>query len=217
MRRPDFSQTFGRVVVVNLASRRDRLDRFSTAFQSWPFGTPERFEAVDGSVVAIPKTWNKGPGAWGCMLSHRAILSAAIRDGVSSLFVLEDDAFPVPDFARLAGEFMARVPSDWDCLMFGAEHLLPALAMSPGVVRCCAANRTHAYAVRGRMMPVLLDSWERTVNEHCDIVLAALMRHFFVYAPDPFLIGQAGGYSDVTRTDEPVRFLTARQLQAHSS
>lgn len=209
----DLSNAFDRVVVVNLARRQDRLSRFRQRLNDWPFKQPERFEAVDGLAVGVPAGWNKGAGAWGCMLSHRAVVSAAIRDGISSLLVLEDDARPAPHFSLLAEEFLTSVPDDWDCLMLGAQHLLPPTLICRGVVRCGAANRTHAYAVRGRMMSMLLQRWEQATDDHCDIILASLMQQFKVYAPNPFVIGQDVGYSDVTDTTEPVRFLSARQIK----
>ncbi len=210
---PHLQETFDRVVFLNLARRRERLARFTQSFGDWPFKTPVRFEAIDGAQIQIPDYWNKSPGAWGCMLSHRAVLRNAIVDGVSSLFVLEDDACPVPDFAAHAADFLANVPDDWDCLMFGAEHLATPVPVSDGVVRCMGSNRTHAFALRGRIMPTLLEYWHRYKTDHCDIVLASLMRYFKVYAPDPFLIGQDAGPSDVTGHDERLRFLSATQVE----
>src|ERR1700728_4775750 len=151
----NLSETFDRVVVINLARRPERLARFWELLGQWPFKTPQRVEAVDGQAVGVPPGWDKGPGAWGCLLSHRSILETAINDGIYSLLVLEDDAYPVANIASLSQKFLEAVPSDWDGLMLGAEHLLPPQVVSPGVVRCVAANRSHAYAVRGRFMRVL--------------------------------------------------------------
>jgi glycosyl transferase family 25 len=210
----DFSETFDRVVVVNLARRRDRLERFWQTLGAWPFKTPRRFEAVDGEVVGTPAGWDKGPGAWGCLLSHRAVLDSAINDGVRALLVLEDDAYPVENFSTLAREFMGKVPDDWDGLMLGAEHLRPPEMVCPGVVRCVASNRSHAYAVRGRLMGVLSQFWRSTTNDHCDLVISSLMRHFKMYAPDPLLIGQDAGHSDVTNRKEWLRFLAPEQKES---
>ncbi len=135
------------------------------------------------------------------------VLSAAIQDKVSSILVLEDDACLVPDFPRLAGAFLAKVPADWDCLMLGGQHLTPPTPLCPGVVHCTATNRTHAYAMRPRMMNHLLQLWHYNPSHHCDIIMAAIMRTFKAYAPDPFLIGQDVGYSDITETYESLRFL----------
>jgi hypothetical protein len=207
---PPLSDTFDRVVVINLARRPERLARFRQNFSDWPFKTPERFEAIDGSSMPTPPQWQRGAGAWGCMLSHRAVLQSAIDDSISSLIVLEDDAVPVPGFAEMAGDFLARVPADWDCLMLGAEHLQPPKPISPGIVRCSIAIRCHAYAIRRRIMPTLLAFWNNATNDHCDLVLASLMGHFPTYAPDPLLIAQDAGYSDISQRNERLRFVSAR-------
>ncbi len=141
------------------------------------------------------------------MLSHRAVLDSALTDGVESILVLEDDACPVPDFSRLANRFLADVPADWDGLMFGAQHLMPPRSVGAGVVQCTTANRMHAYALRSRLMGVFAKFLSQATNDHCDILLAALMGHFKVYAPDPLLIGQDAGPSDITGRLEPLRFL----------
>jgi len=210
----DICDTFDRVVVVNLARRPERLERFRSLLTDWPFNTPERFEAVDGQAVGVPAEWDKGAGAWGCLLSHRQILDRAIADGVRALLVLEDDAYPVENFAARAMEFLRNVPPDWDGLHFGAQHLLPPRPLRPGVVRCGASNRTHAFAVRGRLMPILSQFWHNTTNDHCDIVLSSLMSHFNFYAPDPLLIGQDSGHSDITGRRENLRFLSPVQKLA---
>jgi hypothetical protein len=207
------SSVFQRVVVINLARRPERLARFSSrVHESWPFAKPQRFEAVEGSNQVLPPTWKKGAGAWGCQQSHRAVLDSAIADGVSSLLVLEDDAFPVDDFARHAEVFLSRVPEDWNCLMLGAEHLLPPISVGPGVVRCVASIRCHAYALRGPLMPMLSVFWQCNKTDHCDLVLSSLMGHYKTYAPDPLLFGQEAGRSDITPRDEPSRFFSPGQL-----
>jgi hypothetical protein len=208
-----FKETFDRVVVINLARRPERLARFTQLFEAWPFKTPQRFEAFDGSQLLVPDHWDKGPGAYGCSLSHQAVVTSAIADKVSSLFVLEDDAYPVPNFTDQAADFLNKVPGDWDCLMFGAGHLRPPVPITDGVVQCKGANRAHAYAVRGKMMPTLLDFWKRFNSDHCDIVLSSLMGHFKVYAPDPLLIGQDAGFSDINGRVGRLRFLSTRQIE----
>jgi hypothetical protein len=209
----NLSETFDRVVVINLGRRPERLARFWKLLGQWPFKTPQRFEAIDGLAVGVPSGWDKGPGAWGCLLSHRWVLESAINDGIHSLLVLEDDAYPVTNIASLSARFLESAPNDWDGLMFGAEFLLPPQVISPGVVRCIAANRSHAYAVRGPLMRILLHFWQNTTNDHCDIVISSLMRQFKFYAPDPLLIGQDAGLSDVTGHNEWLRFLAGSQKE----
>lgn len=208
--KPNLANAFDRVVVINLSRRPDRLERFSSRLEGiWPFAAPQRFEAIDGSTIPLPPTWKKGPGAWGCLQSHRAVLDSAIADNVSSLLILEDDAYPTADLAHQAELFLSRVPNDWNCLMLGAEHLLPPIPVSPGIVRCVASIRCHAYALRGPLMPMLSVFWQCNKVDHCDLILSSLMRNYVAYAPDPLLIGQDAGMSDITPRMEPLRFLPA--------
>jgi GR25 family glycosyltransferase involved in LPS biosynthesis len=199
---------FDRVVVLNLARRPERIERFWQTLGDWPFRKPERFEAIDGSAVTVPPEWKMGAGAWGCMLSHRQILRSAIADGLESILVLEDDALPSPNFNSLIASFLSNVPADWDCLMLGGQHLHTPKPIAPRVVQCISTHRTHAFAIRRKMMPGLSKFWETVTNDHCDIVLAACMSYFKAYAPDPFLIGQSPGFSDITMRPERLRFLS---------
>jgi hypothetical protein len=204
---------FDRVVVINLNRRPERLAGFVRRLKDWPFKWPQRVEAADGNMSRPPEQWTAGRGAWGCQLSHHAVLSAALADGLKNILVLEDDAYPVPDFAQRAAEFLERVPDDWDGMMFGAQHLREPLPVCDGAVRCVASNRTHAYAVRGHFIKTLRDVWGLNKTDHCDLVMSSLMRVFKMYASDPLLIGQDAGESDVTAKKEPLRFLAPAQAQ----
>jgi hypothetical protein len=197
---------FDRVVLINLGRRPERLERALRAMHDadWPFREPERFEAVDGRAQARPSAWRQaGPGAVGCMMSHRAVLGAAIADGVRSLLVLEDDLCLAKDFAVKVAQFLARVPDDWEGLMFGGQHMSRPTTIVGGsaseisVVRCINAQRTHAYAVRGKWLRDLHAAWEQYIG-HCDHRMGAMEKQYFIYAPAPWLAGQDSGRSDIT-------------------
>jgi hypothetical protein len=206
------ADAFERVVVINLARRPERLERFRQRLEgNWPFTAPARFDAVDGANLTLPAAWKHGAGAWGCLQSHLGVLRAAVADRVKSVLILEDDAYPADGFSEKAADFLSRVPKDWSSLMLGAEHVFPPMPVSPGVVQCTGAIRCHAYALRGPLIRMFRLLLERNPLNHCDMILCTLMRHYKTYAPDTALIGQDAGLSDIEFEHKPLRFWPARQ------
>lgn len=200
---------FDRVVVLSLERRPDR--RAEVIRQLEPmrgeWGEPVIFNAIDGHRLPVPNGWQGGAGSFGCSLSHRRILEAAILDRVGSLLICEDDlALPV-DAAERWRDFAAKLPADWDGIMLGGEMMLrygkPA-EVAPGVVRVSAAARTHCYAVRGRYLKSLYRHLSSTAG-HCDHRAMEIQWGHKIYAPVPFIAAQGEGLSDISGQREPVR------------
>jgi len=203
------NQYFGRVVLINLGKRPDRLFRVKQAIRNanWPFCQPEMLEAVDGEHVRPPEGWKSGNGAWGCMLSHQRALQMALADGIERLLILEDDVCFVDGFSKKVAAFLESVPPDWDQLMLGGQHVnihgAPTL-LKPGVYKCTDCERTHCYAVKGEFILTLLKRWmgggHFNGQVHCDWIMGRdpeIQNSHNVYAPEHFLAGQEGGSSDI--------------------
>lgn len=207
--RSELYKAFDRVVLINLKRRPDRLLslRNELSEKGWPFAQPQVFEAVDGSLVPTPDGWLSGAGAWGCMASHRRVLEQAISDGVKSLLVLEDDACIRHSFSQDVARFLSAVPDDWDQLMLGGQHIGNTQQVSDGVVRCFNCQRTHAYAIRGKMLRDLYALWcSPKSDRHCDHLMGPMQSRYKVYASSPFLFGQTRSHSDITNSVNPTKF-----------
>jgi len=188
---------FDRVCVINLRHRSERLARFQSrvATALWPFRHVEVFKAADGNGVSPPSGWRSGSGAWGCACSHRAILTQAIADKLESVLILEDDAVWGPNFTIEIANFLAAVPTDWEILMLGGQHMVRPEPARPGIVRCLKTVRLHAYGIRGPAIADLLTLWEGA-TAHIDWLFARWIASRRVYAPSPWIIGQDEGQSD---------------------
>jgi len=207
---------FDKVVCINLDRRADRWQRFqeNVASAGWPFREIERFAAVDGHNVPAPGWWRAGGGAWGCHQSHVRILQQAIQGGAESVLILEDDAVLPQRFPEVVEEFLTKVPGDWDGIMLGGQHLRPPDIVDNGIVKVRNGNRTHAHALRGNYIK---DAYRHLCDYpnhaqrprfHVDHRLGMLHEsgQYKVYAPSPWLIGQANGRSDIAGADFSLRF-----------
>jgi hypothetical protein len=98
---------------------------------------------------------------------------------------------------------LESVPSDWQGIMLGGQHHAPPIPTSiPGVVRVRYCQRTHAYAARPDYMRALQRRWGNA-TVHIDWLMRDWQHQHIVYAPECWLIGQAGGRSDIRGAEKP--------------
>ena len=149
---------FDHVVCINLPSRDDRWEEIGRQLKSakWPFRMPQRFSAIDGRICR-PPGWMRNryaeyECAWGCYQSHLRVLENALMNKVEKLLILEDDAVFAPNFCNGITEFLNRVPSAWDHLFLGGEHMIDPVEEVEGVYRCRQVHRTHAHALQGEFI-----------------------------------------------------------------
>ena len=107
----------------------------------------QRFAAVDGQEAIVPANWSDSPGAYGCLRSHLEIIEEARRLGWPNVLIFEDDAALDPELHEKFSSYFQQVPSDWEMLHFGANHMAAPVEVSANVVRITSANSTFAYAL----------------------------------------------------------------------
>lgn len=198
-----------RCFVINLKRRPDRLRQFLGRIEvaGWPAGwpKPEVFPAIEGDVVGVPATFTQGGGAYGCRCSHVRILQDCLMDRIEPVLVMEDDADFRPEFPAALERFAAVIPDDWEGVMIGGQHHAPPERIGDGIVRVRCAQRTHGYIARGRYLRGLQERWGNA-TVHIDWLMNDWQQGFKVYAPKPWLIGQAGGRSDIRGAEKPTEW-----------
>lgn len=207
---------FDRVVVISLARRQDRLERFRKGLpNAWPFKQPELFTAIDGQDCVIPDWFHVGRGAYGCYLSHCKILQQLVDSTQNNIFILEDDATFSQNFAIDCLKCIEELPPDWDMLYLGGQHFHRRLGKPEKYSEHLSipfnVNRTHAYAVTRQMAEYLLaylqdKQWNK--REHIDHKLGRMVekRERKIFCARPWLVGQIGGKSNISGKTHNTRF-----------
>ncbi len=211
----DLKSYFDRVVIITLRQRQDQFRRLIDEITKmpWPFAQPELFINIHGEKLGVPQGWSHGPGAWGCLCSHREVLQSAFREEVKRILVLEDDCTFAPNFVSKIVRFLEAVPENWEQLMLGGQlcNEYPAMVVSPDIAKISHCTRTHCYALQGSAIRSLWLEWNRVgFNAHCDWVMAEWQEHHRVFAPIPFLAGQISGQSSINGYQQMTRFWSAR-------
>ena len=194
------NQLFPHKVCINLDRRPDRWQRMQTEFARHGVEGVRRFSAVDGSTVQLPANWKHTAGAYGCLLSHVAVIQQARELGQQSVLIFEDDVVLDPEFEIKLASFMEQVPSDWDMLYFGALHTDEPVKVRgnvrQNVFRISKANSTFAYALKHTVFDAFLELNGRA--EHVlDVNAYALQQRFNCYCFLPNLAWVQIEYSDV--------------------
>ena len=196
---------FGDILCISLYRRRDRREELikNIANCGWRFPYPKFYYANDAQQEGfqVPVGWQEKRGAYGCLLSHKTIMDYYIRTGPydgKPLLVLEDDALFPDNIMEKLSDFIEAVPTDWDCLMFGGDHLQnPTIPINEKVHKCVWTWNTHAYAIKGRAVQRYFDLLSISTRA-CDYVLASMNADYNMYCPWPkFIINQRSSFSDV--------------------
>jgi GR25 family glycosyltransferase involved in LPS biosynthesis len=190
------NQLFPHKICINLDRRPDRWQRMQTEFARHGVEDVQRFPAVDGRTVQLPATWKHTAGAYGCLLSHVAVVQQARELGHESVLIFEDDAVLDPEFEIKFASFMEQVPSDWDMLYFGALHTDEPVKVRENVFRISKANSTFAYALKHTVFDAFLEL-NRAAEHVLDVNAYALQQRFNCYCFLPNLAWVQIEYSDV--------------------
>jgi glycosyl transferase, family 25 len=159
---------FDRTCIINLPERDDRLRVIRGELRRC--GGDEHPEKVQVPYAPRPDDPNGfvSRGVYGSYLSHYTILQDALRDGIETVWVLEDDATfshrMVRDQARIV-EALRRDP--WDMCFFGHSLRRDLEGRPRGLIQIGPTAEfrwAHCYAIHAKILPRLLAYLEENIK-----------------------------------------------------
>lgn len=200
----------GRLFVINVAARTDRMDHFYAMAKRVGFSYT-RFEATTGMMVDGRVNNNAC-----CTNSHQRLLEMQIANEWPRVFIWEDDADVIySDFHERWGLFERELPENWDQLFLGGGYAEPPLArLSPHVIRCGRMMTTSSYGITlahaKRVAPALIGIGP------VDSAMSGFHREAMTVVISPRVAVQYPNYSDLQGCEmSNAQSMLSRALEAN--
>lgn len=165
-----------------------------------------------------PLKWQGSKASWGCALSHRAAIQAAIAAGAKRAVIFEADAEPAQPLAAIAATIQAALDRleardpRWGALYLGGyfpngSHQIPlGESHGSGLIQADAVMLAHAYALSATGLAAALEVCDRAVSGqslwpygHIDVAFSTTLHSLCsIYVVDPWLFGQSEHISELT-------------------
>lgn len=198
---------FDKIYCINLDRRTDRWEECEKIFKELDI-TVERFSATDGKLLTLPHGDVYNAELAGS-ISHTEVIKLARNNGYKNILILEDDIEFNPDVNNLFSEYIKQVPTDWDLLFFGGNHVGGSSIINTNVQRLFRSYAIHAYGVNKQSYDVLIHYMETKIDKvkntpekltpsvAADYFMADLHKNLSVYGFRPHLAWQRTGFSDI--------------------
>lgn len=196
---------FDKIYCVNLDRRPDRWEEAKEEIEKHNLKV-ERFSGVNGNVDNIVKLNGATDGDVGCTLSHYNIIKDAKKNDYDVILVLEDDVIFTDNLNELFEEYMKEVPTDWDMLYFGGNHVGGLIHVTPHVAKVKHTYTTHAYAIKKSVFDHV-ELLHGKGQKQVDVYYSEIQKIYNCYVFRPHLAWQRDGFSDIQNTHTKYPFL----------
>lgn len=192
----NLNKYFDKIFVINLDRRPDRYEDFKKEMSKYGIENVERFSAIDGSTIST----NDVPlltGEIGVLLSHLEIIKKCKEEGYDNVLIMEDDVCFSEEILKLE-EYMSSVPSDWDFIYFGGNHVYgqPPKFINEKVLKLNFTVALQCVAINNTMFDVIEVVLPK-LRKQVDSYYAEFHRNFNAYGFYPNMAKQTIGFSDI--------------------
>lgn len=200
----NFEDYWDKILVINLARRTDRWERFKCEMAKIGVTKYERFNGHDKPNGGE----SKGSGNFGCVASHRGVLELICHFGWGRTLVLEDDAEVIDpkNFATLWDHMSSRIP-EWDMLYIGGHWgSAPLGRVNPNILRVDTMLTTSSYGITHETARCLaphvygsgpIDSIYSSHESEKDVPFTGFLARRRTYCLQPRLFCQYTNFSDL--------------------
>ena len=142
----DFDTIFENVHCINLDRRIDRWEKSASQLINVNI-TVDRFSAIE------PDEGNEflSKGEVGILLSNLEIIQKAKDNDYPHVVIFEDDVEFSYAFNELFPIYYSEVPSDWDMIYFGGNHVRGGTMISPHIMRMNGSYAIHSIIVKNSL------------------------------------------------------------------
>lgn len=184
---------FDKVFCINLDRRPDKWTEATEEFNRIGLEV-ERVSGVDGQTLAA--LGNITPGERGCSLSHSGILKRMVENNWNKILILEDDAVFIPTVQEYFAANIGNIPTEWDMLYFGGNHLNVPTPINPTISRITRTYTTSHYGISLNMAKTIIARIESFKNQ-VDVAYSEVHAHSKSFTFNPAIAWQRPGVSDI--------------------
>ena len=187
---------FDKIYVINLDRRPDRFETFKKELSKYDINDVEKFSAIDGSKIEIINSPILS-GELGVLESHLEIIRKCKEENIKNVLILEDDVYFTDEVLNL-DDYMSKVPSDWDFIYFGGNHVYgqkPQL-INDKIIKLNFTVALQCVAINSSMFEIIemvLSKKQKQVDGY----YADLHNRFNAYGFYPNMAKQKAGFSDI--------------------
>lgn len=190
---------FDEIYCINLNKRTDRWEECQKEFNKHNINV-NRFNAFNGEDFSNEVIPNLNASQIGCLMSHRELIKKIKSKNLKNALILEDDIQFSDDLNEKLPEIMKQLPSDWDMLYLGGNHIgnnpwsIGTLSrVKKNIFRVTHCLTLHAYAIRENIYDKIIESLHGTT---ADEAIAKIQNEINCYIVRPHIAWQRASYSD---------------------
>ena len=189
------NEIFDNIYCINLKHRNDRWENCHNQFEKFGM-VVERFDAINGKLVAPNGVGTLLPGEVGVIRSNYNIIKDAKEKGYKKIMLFEDDVELCDDFDEIFMLHYEHTPDDWGFLYLGGNHVGGLTPVNNKVSIIKHTYAIHAICVKEVLYDQILTMLEEE-KVAVDVTYAQLQKVFPSYVFRPHIAWQKDGHSDI--------------------